>query len=181
MFSFFLYEICLCFCSEQQSHFVSLLWTRICTLTTYKSNGCVQYIVVDCSYYSHINWDGFCFFFFAHQPTYFDPFLAFGCVKRRYFVWECIKPFEVKIHQPPEQPTDQPCLHSHFWNDKFSYISTVLFVEHPFGIMLCHSSTKWTAVIRFLMACNKMLFAEWKFMLWLQIVRSLFWQISSKM
>lgn len=30
-------------------------------------------------------------------------------------------------------------------NDKFVSIPTVLFVEHPFGIMLCHSSTKWTA------------------------------------
>lgn len=99
--------------------------------------------------HSHINWSGGCFF--AHQPTYFYPFLALHAWNCDIFrVWEnASSHLSLKFYKPTNQPSDQPTEMSiqHFQNDKFTYISTVLFVEHPFGIMLCHSSTKWTAAI----------------------------------
>lgn len=108
----------------------------------------VQDIVVDC--YTVISIEAEVVFF-AHQPTYFYPFLALHAWNCDIFrVWEnASSHLSLRFFKPTNRPSDQPTEMSiqHFQNDKFTYISTVLFVEHPFGIMLCHSSTKWTAAI----------------------------------
>lgn len=105
----------------------------------------VQDIVVDC--YTVISIEAEVVFFCPST----NIFLSISCIACDIFrVWEnASSHLSLRFFKPTNRPSDQPTEMSiqHFQNDKFTYISTVLFVEHPFGIMLCHSSTKWTAAI----------------------------------